>query len=97
MIKAQLKPRPLCALGALLAKPAFKAVKDSTDPECYGGAPLLGVKGPVIICHGKSGPNAIYNAIKVCGRLVENNAAKIIEENIAALKPVFDELGAEDA
>ncbi len=97
MIKAQLKPRPLCALGALLAKPAFKAVKDSTDPECYGGAPLLGVKGPVIICHGKSGPNAIYNAIKVCGRLVENNAAKIIEENIAALKPVFDELGGEDA
>jgi glycerol-3-phosphate acyltransferase PlsX len=92
MIKAQLKTRPLCALGALIAKPAFAAVKDSTDPECYGGAPLLGVKGPVIICHGKSGPTAIYNAIKVCGRLVENNAAKVIEENIAALKPVFDNL-----
>lgn len=91
MIKDQVKKRPLAILGTLLAKPAFRAVKDSTDSEVYGGAPLLGVEGPVIICHGKSGAKAIYNAIKVSAKLVEKNAIKEIKENINYLQKVFKE------
>lgn len=92
MIKAQLKNRPLAALGALIAKPAFKAVKHDTDPDTYGGAPLLGVNGPVIICHGKSSEKAIYNSIRVAGRLVNSDAVKTISTAISALAPVFEKV-----
>lgn len=92
MIKKEVKKRPLAILGAMLSKPAFRGVKHATDPEQYGGAPLLGVDGPVIICHGKSGETAIYNAIKVAAKLVESKAIEKMREKIAALKTVFDQL-----
>jgi len=92
MIKTEVKKRPLAILGALLSKPAFRGVKHATDPEQYGGAPLLGVEGPVIICHGKSGETAIYNAIKVAAKLVESKAVDTMRQKIAELKPVFDQL-----
>lgn len=92
MIKKQLKKRPLAMLGALLAKPAFRAVKTDTDPDTYGGAPLLGVNGPVIICHGKSSDKAIYNSIRVAGRLVHSNAVKAIGEAMSSLSDVFEKV-----
>lgn len=51
--------------GALLVKPAFKALKQSFNYEEYGGAPLLGINGISIISHGKSSAYAIKNAIRV--------------------------------
>ena len=92
MIKKEVKQRPLAILGAMLSKPAFRGVKHATDPEQYGGAPLLGVDGPVIICHGKSGETAIYNAIKVAAKLVDSKAIEIMRAKIADLKNVFDQL-----
>lgn len=92
MIKKEVKKRPLAMLGAMLSKPAFRGVKHATDPEQYGGAPLLGVDGPVIICHGKSGETAIYNAIKVAAKLVDSKAIEVMREKIAGLKNVFDQL-----
>lgn len=92
MIKTQLKKRPIAALAALIAKPAFRAVKHNTDPDTYGGAPLLGVNGPVIICHGKSSEKAIYNSIRVAGRLVNSNAVKAISSAVTALAPVFEKV-----
>ena len=92
MIKKEVKKRPLAVLGAMLSKPAFRGVKHATDPEQYGGAPLLGVDGPVIICHGKSGETAIYNAIKVAAKLVDSKAIEIMRAKIADLKNVFDQL-----
>jgi len=92
MIKKEVKKRPLAILGALLSKPAFRSVKHITDPEQYGGAPLLGVEGPVIICHGKAGETAIYNAIKVASKLVESNAVGIMREKITSLKGLFDQV-----
>ena len=73
----------------LIAKPALKTIKAKTDPEVYGGAPLLGVKGPVLICHGKSGQKAIYNSIKAAARLVENKAVETIEQKIVSYKEIF--------
>ncbi len=92
MIKKEVKKRPLAILGTILSKPAFRGVKHATDPEQYGGAPLLGVDGPVIICHGKSGETAIYNAIKVAAKLVESKAVDKMREKVAELKNVFDQL-----
>ncbi len=52
-------------LGYLLSRAAYKDFKKRVDYSEYGGAPLLGVKGVVIICHGRSNDNAIRNAIRV--------------------------------
>jgi glycerol-3-phosphate acyltransferase PlsX len=49
--------------GAVLMRKVFKKLKIKVDYAEYGGAPLLGVKAPVIIAHGKSNAKAIQNAI----------------------------------
>lgn len=50
-------------LGALLMRGVFRKLKKAMDYAEYGGAPLLGVNGHVVICHGKSNARAIQNAI----------------------------------
>ncbi len=52
-------------LGAVLLLGAVRAMKSQVDPETYGGAPLLGVNGVCIICHGASSARAILHAIRV--------------------------------
>jgi glycerol-3-phosphate acyltransferase PlsX len=52
-------------IGYFLAKPAFRRLKEKMDYAEYGGAPLLGVKAVTIICHGRSQPKAIMNAIRL--------------------------------
>ncbi len=68
-IKREVKNNPRALLGAMLMKPAFKAVKKKADFEEYGGAPLIGVNGIVIIAHGRSSARAIHNAILVARTL----------------------------
>jgi len=69
-------------IGALLLKPVFKGIKKATDYAEYGGAPLLGVNGCVIISHGKSNSKAIKNAIFQAIRYVENNVNEKIKESL---------------
>ncbi|MEN6535789.1 MAG: phosphate acyltransferase PlsX [Bryobacteraceae bacterium] len=52
-------------IGYVLSRTAFQDFKKRLDYSEYGGAPLLGVKGVTIICHGRSNANAIKNAIRV--------------------------------
>lgn len=63
-LKQELFKTPILKLGARLAKGAFKAIRDKTNYEEYGGMPLLGVNGTCIIAHGGSTPLAIKNAIR---------------------------------
>ena len=49
--------------GKATRQTILRHLKKFTDPEAYGGAPLLGVRGIVLVGHGKNGPRAIYNAI----------------------------------
>jgi glycerol-3-phosphate acyltransferase PlsX len=65
-------------LGYLLARPAFDAFKKRLDYSEYGGAPLLGVRGIVIICHGRSSAKAIKNAIRVAA----DSASRQINQEI---------------
>lgn len=95
MIKREVKKRPLAILGALLAKGAFSAVKKHTNPDQYGGAPLVGVNGVAIISHGKSNEVAIFNALKTAKRLVEKNFVGDIAARVAALKDTFCAIEAE--
>ena len=69
-------------LGALLVKPAFSEIKRSYDYEEYGGVPLLGVNGISIICHGKSSPKAIKNALLVAREMNEHKVNEMIEKKL---------------
>jgi len=60
-------------LGALLMRPAFRRLKKSVDAAEHGGAPLLGINGTVIICHGSSNAVAIRNAIRAAEQFIEHN------------------------
>lgn len=82
MIKQEIVKNPVSKIGGLLAKDSFKKVKEKTDPDIAGGAPLLGIKGAVIIAHGKSSSTAIFNAIKQAGKLAENNANEKIKNAV---------------
>ncbi len=63
LIKNFVKVSLTGVVGALFMKNVFKKLKKRMDYAEYGGAPLLGVNGNVIICHGKSNAKAIKNAI----------------------------------
>ncbi len=63
-LKLEFKRKPLRVLGAAMASGAFKAVKRRSSYEYYGGSPLLGINGVVIIAHGSSSALAIQNAIR---------------------------------
>jgi glycerol-3-phosphate acyltransferase PlsX len=67
-------------IGGLLARNAFDGLKKRMDYSEYGGAPLLGVKGGCIVCHGRSNAKAIKNAIRVAGNFAINK----IDEKIMA-------------
>jgi len=59
-------------MGYLLAKKAFNNFGKRVDYAEYGGAPLLGVNGTGIVCHGRSNAKAIKNAIKVAAEMIRS-------------------------
>ncbi|MGI6678486.1 MAG: phosphate acyltransferase PlsX [Dehalobacterium sp.] len=69
-------------IGAALLLPALKNIKKMMDYAEVGGAPLLGVKGVSIICHGSSKARAIENAIRVARECVEGRFVEQMEESI---------------
>ncbi len=97
MIKREVKKRPLAICGALLSKGAFSAVKKHTNPDNYGGAPLVGVNGVAIIAHGKSNEVAIFNALKTASKLVKKNFIGDVADKIASLQGVFAKIEAAEA
>lgn len=82
VLKSEIKARPAALVGGLLAKSAFKAVAKRLDYREYGGAPLLGVNGVVIIGHGRSDALAIENAVRVAVGAVEGNLVETIRHDI---------------
>lgn len=81
-VRGELSRNPWVVMmaGAALKK-IFHRIKKSLDYTEYGGAPLLGVNGYVVICHGRSNSNAIKNAIREGVRLVESGLLKKLAEN----------------
>jgi phosphate acyltransferase len=64
MLRESLQATLTRQLGYALSKAAYRDFKKRVDYTEIGGAPLLGVKGATVICHGRSDPNAIKNAIR---------------------------------
>lgn len=79
LLKQSLKASVTRKVGAYLARGAFNEFKKRVDYSEYGGAPLLGLNGICIICHGRSNAKAIRNAIRVAKEFAEGN----INERIA--------------
>jgi glycerol-3-phosphate acyltransferase PlsX len=86
LIKQNIKKSPTALTGALLMRRVFKLLKKQMDYAEYGGAPLLGIDGCAIICHGKSNPKAIKNAVFQALAFVESNINDDIQANIAKYK-----------
>ena len=84
-IKQEFKRNPIRILGAILLSGALKAIKRRLDPEMYGGAQLLGVRGICIITHGASSSRAIFHAIRVACEAQQHHMNELITKNIAAL------------
>jgi len=74
----------------MLAKPSFRAVAKRLDYREYGGAPLLGVNGVVIIAHGRSDALAIENAVKVAIGAVEKDLVETIRQDMADTVTVLE-------
>jgi glycerol-3-phosphate acyltransferase PlsX len=60
-------------VGGLLIRPAARGMRSRLDPETYGGAYLLGLRGLAVIAHGNSSRRAIANAIRLAVRGVEHD------------------------
>ncbi|NQT25241.1 phosphate acyltransferase PlsX [candidate division KSB1 bacterium] len=73
-------------VGHFLIQPKFSKMLKIFDYQEYGGAPLLGVKGNCIIAHGRSTPRAIRTAIAEAWKMVNENVASHIAEQIHNLK-----------
>src|SRR5512134_655832 len=90
-LKHEIAKSPLAKVGALLAERALRGVKKKLDYEEYGGAPLLGVRGGVAICHGSSRERAIKNGIRAAGSLARFEVDGEIARSIASRGHVADE------
>ena len=82
MLREAMMKNPLTILGGLLARPAFRQVRQRMNPDEIGGIPLLGVNGAVIIGHGRSNARAIQTAVYQARALVEANVVAAIASGL---------------
>ena len=86
MLKDEIVKSIPAKVGYLLARPAFKAFKKRVDYAEYGGAPLLGINGTGLICHGKSNSHAMKNAIIGAAKMVKLNINQDIMQSLGSGK-----------
>jgi glycerol-3-phosphate acyltransferase PlsX len=85
MLKQELQKTLSAKVGAIFAQNAFRNFRHRLDYSEYGGAPLLGIKGITIVCHGRSNANAIKNAIRVADEFCRHKVNGVIEAEFAKL------------
>ncbi|HET7744977.1 MAG TPA: phosphate acyltransferase PlsX [Gaiellaceae bacterium] len=71
-------------IGGALVRPATRRLRERLDPETYGGAYLLGLRGLVVIAHGSSSRVAIANAIRLAALGAEHRVVERLEERLAS-------------
>lgn len=85
LLRAEIRKSLFARVGSLLMRPAFRNFKKRVDYSEYGGAPLLGLNGVSIICHGRSSPKAIKNAVRVAGDFCAKDVNGAISRGLAEL------------
>ena len=79
MLGEELQKTLAAKVGYIFAQKAFRQFKQRLDYSEYGGAPLLGMNGITIVCHGRSKANAIKNAVRVANEFCKHNVNQVIE------------------
>jgi glycerol-3-phosphate acyltransferase PlsX len=82
MLRESLEATMTRKIGYILSKNGFADFKKRVDYSEFGGAPLLGVKGVCIICHGRSNATAMKNAIRVAAEYAAGHVNQRIEEEL---------------
>ena len=83
LMQREIRKSPLAMLGAGIMKSRLDHIKKLADYSEYGGAPLLGVNGIVMISHGRSSPKAIKNAIRATVGEVKHSILAVMTEEIS--------------
>lgn len=84
LIKTEITATTMRKFGAALVKPGLKNIAKMFDYSNYGGAPLLGVNGVSLVCHGCSKAAAVENAIQHAATFVGQNFVGVLSADIAA-------------
>jgi phosphate acyltransferase len=87
-LRREIAATPRGKLGGLLIRPAARRLRERLDPDTYGGAYLLGLRGLVVIAHGSSSRRAVANAIRLAARGVEHRVVERLAERIPERQPV---------
>ncbi|MFQ5649122.1 MAG: phosphate acyltransferase PlsX [bacterium] len=83
-LKRKIGKKVFSNIGAFLLKPTFERLRRIYDYEEYGGAPLLGINGTCIICHGSSTPKAIRNAVTEASMMIQQDVNGRIRRKLTA-------------
>ena len=97
MVKEEISRHWVSRVGAALTLSAMKEVRKRVDYAEYGGAPLLGVNGVVIVCHGSSTALAIRNAVRVAAGAVNSGLVGAIRESVESKSSLAAKVGCGDA
>jgi phosphate acyltransferase len=81
-LRAEIGSTTTGKLGGLLIRPAARRLRTRFDPDTYGGAYLLGLRGLAVIAHGSSGRNAVANAIRLAARGVDHRVVERLAERL---------------
>jgi glycerol-3-phosphate acyltransferase PlsX len=83
VLRKELKANTRRKAGAWLSQGAFNALKERINPERYGGAPLLGLRGNILKAHGSSNRRAIMSAIRAANEIIAADMNHRIEIDVA--------------
>jgi phosphate acyltransferase len=81
-LRTEITATPRGKLGGFLIRPAARRLRARLDPDTYGGAYLLGLRGLAVIAHGNSSRTAIANAIRLAARGVEHRVVERLSERL---------------
>lgn len=85
-VKTALTSSPFKKLLALAFASSLRSLKEELNPDRYGGAPLLGIKGVCFIGHGSSSAEAIKSGVLVTAKAIRNKLPELIEVEVAAME-----------
>jgi len=92
LLKQELQANPLRMAGAVLANGAFGALKSRMNPDRYGGAPLLGVRGNILKSHGSSNRHAIASAIRAAATIIRQDLYQHTVQDVARANAILTPL-----
>jgi phosphate acyltransferase len=82
-LRAEITATPRGKLGGLLIRPAARRLRHQLDPDTYGGAYLLGLRGLAVVAHGNSSRTAIANAVRLAARGVDHDVVGRLEARLS--------------